>query len=362
VAALSNYMSTQDTDTEVSAQSVAGTEAPKSVLSIHRSCVKNDLIQHFKDDNILKTDNIFRIINERGKVEQGVGIGVIREVYTLFWKVFSISMTIGERERVPFVRHDHFLEEWEAVGRILVKGFIFAGYFPFIISKAFVCCCLFGKQVRDEIFLNSFKNYLSPSDEELINNVLNDNDIPEDRDELHDFLERFNCRTVIKRENIAKVLLEIARQEHIQKPHLMAAAWQPIFQKNLKLHLPFQPIPAIERFYETIKPTTKKVLSSIHCNPSTDGERDALKFLQRFVRGLDSPKLVQFLRFTTAMDIMGTNELKVTFVKCEGLGSRPIAHTCGPVLELPSSYANFVELREEFTNILNRDGWEMDSM
>lgn len=27
-------------------------------------------------------------------------------------------MTIGERERFPFVRHDHFVEEWEAVGRI----------------------------------------------------------------------------------------------------------------------------------------------------------------------------------------------------------------------------------------------------
>ncbi len=48
--------------------------------------------------------------------------------------------------------------------------------------------------------------------------------------------------------------------------------------------------------------------------------------------------------------------------KTEGFCSRPIAHTCGPVLELPCSYANYVELRGEFTNILNRGSWEMDIM
>ena len=43
-----------------------------------------------------------------------------------------------------------------------------------------------------------------------------------------------------------------------------------------------------------------------------------------------------------------TNKLEVAFTKLEGVGCRPIAHTCGPVLELPSTYANFVELREQF--------------
>ena len=41
---------------------------------------------------------------------------------------------------------------------------------------------------------------------------------------------------------------------------------------------------------------------------------------------------------------------------------RPIAHTCGPCLELPSTYSNFCELREEFSNILKKSTWEMDSL
>lgn len=66
-------------------------------------------------------------------------------------------------------------------------------------------------------------------------------------------------------------------------------------------------------------------------------ERDAFKFLQRFVRGLEMPKLLQFLRFTTAMDVMIDKKIEVAFIKCEGLRSRPIAHTCGPLLEIPST-------------------------
>ena len=55
----------------------------------------------------------FKVINEKGEFEQCVGVGVICEVYTLFWSEFSVSMTSGKRERAPFVRHDHFVEEWD---------------------------------------------------------------------------------------------------------------------------------------------------------------------------------------------------------------------------------------------------------
>jgi hypothetical protein len=112
-------------------------------IEIHRTTIKQDLIREFKDPNILKKEIEFRLINERGQVEAGVGSGVAREVYTLFWAEFSISMTIGERERVPFVRQDHFIENWESIGRILVKGYTSVDYFPLFLSKAFICFCLF---------------------------------------------------------------------------------------------------------------------------------------------------------------------------------------------------------------------------
>ena len=122
------------------------------ILTVHRTLVKKDMIEYFKSHDIMNKELIFEIINERGTLEQGVGIGVTREVYTLFWNEFANSMTIGERERVPFVRHDHFVEEWNAIGRILVKGFESVSYFPLFISKAFLGYCLFGNQVPDMVF------------------------------------------------------------------------------------------------------------------------------------------------------------------------------------------------------------------
>ena len=72
-------------------------------LEIHRSFVCTDMIRHFQDDEIMNSELVFLIINERGEREEGVGIGINREVFSLFWCDFANSMTIGERERVPFI-------------------------------------------------------------------------------------------------------------------------------------------------------------------------------------------------------------------------------------------------------------------
>ena len=141
----------------------------------------------------------------------------------------------------------------------------------------------------------------------------------------------------------------------------MISTWQPSVQE-LKQYPHFQSVSGIQGLYDTLNLTNKKVLETLVAQPNTDAERDTLKFLQRYIRGLDNGKLIQFLRFTTASDVLITNKLEVTFTKFEGAACRPIALTCGPLLELPSTYSNFVELREQFNNILEKDMWEMDIM
>ena len=92
----------------------------------------------------------------------------------------------------------------------------------------------------------------------------------------------------------------------------------------------------------------------------TAAETEAMAHLKRFIRGLDEAKLPTFLRFTTAADVIVTDALTISFTNSEGLQRRPIAHTCGCTLEVPSTYASFCELREEFMAILNSDSWQMN--
>ena len=112
--------------------------------------------------------------------------------------------------------------------------------------------------------------------------------------EFTDFLGTFKCRKVVTTKNLSQVILEISKQELVQKPHLMISSLQ-AFVQQLKQYPQFQTISSVEGFYDSLKPTTKRVLSCLNSNPQSEGERDAFKFLQRFVRGLEMPKLLQFL-------------------------------------------------------------------
>ena len=125
--------------------------------------------------------------------------------------------------------------------------------------------------------------YLSPVEEELMREYLQKDCFPEESEELLEFLERFNCRTTVSPQNLRKVLIEIANQELIQKPHVMISTWQPGVQE-LKQHPHFQSVSGIQGLYDTLNPTNKKVLENLVAQPNTDAERDARKFLQRYIR------------------------------------------------------------------------------
>ena len=92
-------------------------------IVVHRQNLRVDLVEAFKTVNF--SDKIrFIIINTRGEKEPGVGAGVERDIYSSAWKEILDGLCVGERERVPFVRHDLYINEWNSIVKILVKCFI----------------------------------------------------------------------------------------------------------------------------------------------------------------------------------------------------------------------------------------------
>ena len=167
------------------------------------------------------------MINSLGKEEDGLdNNGVFLHALSAFWNSFYDSCTNGEDERVPVIRHDFQVAEWEAIARIIVKGYQQVGLFPIKLSKAFTTVCLFSEEaVKEDLLLKSFLAYLSSDERELVNLSLNGQLGEEQENEWLDLLESFDFKTVPKAEQVKDVVLEIAHKEFIQTPRYTVDSW-----------------------------------------------------------------------------------------------------------------------------------------
>jgi hypothetical protein len=333
------------------------------ILKIHRLNVKKDMINAFKDPSVMDCDLTFVFIDGRGNEEKGSGVGVVRDVLSLFWKEVYDSLLIGENERVPFIRHDYNRLDWEAIARVLLKGYRMCQYLPLLLSKTFLSYVLFGESSISDpsILVQSFMQYISADERRIIDKCLSGDLDFENEDEfkeLLDVLKMYDCRSRVTQENIKKVIQEIAHKEIIQKPQYVTDCWKDIVQTLAETF----PTPnSLTDMYERVKPSVSKIIKCIQSFPQSDAERECLGFLRRYIRGLDTPeKLATFVRFISGSELMLFEGIQVTFTDLSGLERRPIARTCNTLLQLPTTYQSFPELREEFNHILAADNWEMD--
>ena len=139
-------------------------------VEIHRTNLKNDVINAFKSVKINQKVK-FKIYDPTGKLEEGIGIGIDRDVYSIVWLELMDSIFVGSNERVPYVRHDLYFEKWEALGNLLLHGFTSCSYFPIQLSRAFVMFCLFGDAPNDSL-MQSFLQYLSETEKEVAQTAL----------------------------------------------------------------------------------------------------------------------------------------------------------------------------------------------
>ena len=71
------------------------------------------------------------------------------------WLQLMDSLFIASNERVSYIRHDLYFEEWESLGNLLLNGITSCFYFPIQLSRAFVRFCLFG-DIPNDSFMHLF--------------------------------------------------------------------------------------------------------------------------------------------------------------------------------------------------------------
>ena len=334
--------------------------APKKEVIVHRSTIRNDMIEIFSDQNVSGCLIDVIVIDARGQQEEGRGRGVLLDILTEFWQNVFTSLSVGSGEKIPFIRHDLQKPEWEAIARILVYGYKTVKYFPISLSHLFLASCLFGEEsITPDFLLTSFRKYIAAEDRDVLDACLSDAFDPNNKDTL-DFLSTYKCFRLPGKDNIQKIIFELAHQELIQKPRYVLNSWAPIVN-SLRSDYHFQTIESLKGLYDTKRPTAKKIIKLFRAEPSSDAERQSLEHLKRFVKSLEGKALTKFLQFCTGSDVITTDAIEVSFSSLEGLQRRPVARTCVPLLELPTTYESYPALVEEFTSVMSEtQAWSFD--
>lgn len=307
----------------------------------------NDMLDAFKDADILENEITFVF-----KDEKGVDVdGLSREAYSLFWDKFLLMHSMGDgNEKIPCLRPEFGKGEWQALARILYKGYKTSNVWPLNLNAVFATCLFFGEgEITDDKLIQGLMNYVAEDDKELLQLMMNDEDI--DEDDKMDLLHRMGCGGEFG-DGLTRVK-KIAHKLLIQVSRWAVEAMSEVLQDY---PVPFDSVDEIYTIYSAKEPTCRKVLKLIKADPPPQNvnERDVFEFLKSFIRGLSKEDLGSFLQFTTGCSQLSVPEITVTFftVKPGSIDEHPIARTCGCVLQLPSTYRDCPTFKSQFLNIL----------
>ena len=134
---------------------------------------------------------------------------------------------MGTNVKAPYLRHEYQTHEWQAIGRILVKGWFAVGYFPIHLPFPFLEEALYG--VTYSSIRESFMSYISKPEKEILEQALHDFGSV-DQDTLIDVLDSHECHQIPTEENISALVTQLGHKALIQTPIFVIDCWRPILK------------------------------------------------------------------------------------------------------------------------------------
>lgn len=331
-------------------------DLPATTIRLHRVTIMEEMITIFKSEDIMTTRLFVQLVDEVGADQSGVS----REAYTEFWKGFLAKLAEGEDVRVPAICPQYGLEEWKAIARVLAKGMIDAKVFPLQIAKAFIMAVFFGEEsVPPEDLMSSFLLYLSEYERKAVESLLKGTGTEEEKDIVIDILDREGSHQLPENDGYRPILLQTAHKCIIQNSAYALEAMRLILPKYLGDII--KTSNDINKLYDQLKPTVANVIQLFNAPDSLNKEESKVfGYLKQYIRSQNDAGLISLLQFLTASRVLSVSKIDLQFVKMTGLQRRPIAHTCGPMLELAVNYGSYRELRAEFDAILGSGYLNMD--
>ena len=109
-----------------------------------------------------------------------------------------------------------------------------------------------------------------------------------------------------------------------------------------------------QSIYSSLSVSKTKVLNLLtEPNFLSVPEDEVYQYLKRFIGNMSDDELRTFLRFVTGSLVISVPNIDVIFNSLDGVGRRPVSHTCSATLELSSTYKYLPEFVAEFQAILS---------
>ena len=124
-------------------------------------------------------------------------------------------------------------------------------------------------------------------------------------DEFVEIMEQLECRSLVIKNNVKEVTVELSKQELYKKPYLIDSCWKFLFYP---LRTKFPNPDDLPSLYQTLEPTDKKVISCVIASPQNEAENFYL---------------------LSGAGILVVEAINLTFKKNKSkFIRRPIRHTC----------------------------------
>ena len=334
---------------------------------ISRSNVFENIMDLYRKNPQTMTEYLFSV---RFKDELAVDMGgVSRDLFSAFWERAYAQAFDGCSTLIPQA-HPHIdMSVYPILGTILSRGFLVTGILPVRLSFPTIVATVLGPTVDipANIYISSLVDYISPHEAEILRRAFSVKSGAFAQylcDDLLCLLSRFGCRQVPTHHNLQRLVVEVAKHEFMTRPLIALYG----LQSGVPVpHHPFWQQFSVDDLYAIYKELIAVPADVIHNievpKDMNSAQESVFGFLTRMIGSMKQDELSNFLRFVTGSCVPMEEHIHVTFNSLSGVARRPIAHTCGCRLELPSTYVTYIEFESEFKAILSSEyAWLMDSL
>ena len=309
--------------------------------------------------------------------EDGVGDGVTREAFSLFWDavVGTLFISQGGDIHLPSITPRWNSEVWEILGRILAFSLVVLVEFPSDCVSETLCRAILRLQPESdhEALATNFLNSLGERERDLLTPLLSNEDvdglqryIQRRRQELLELLRVFNVLSVPAANEAKSTMLNLARHTLLEIPSAAIIAMQAGFFSITGSTFNGVTAEMVSSWYrEQRRPLFEEICRRLQLGSTEEGSERVFNVLIAFLRQHRSNEdlLRRFLRYCTGSTNARGDNIRVNI----NSGAMAISHaTCFLSMELPmieddreSEQAFSDQLRAELDNV---NEWTFNSV